>query len=40
LIRQEIKPEAMRPDFGMFERPHPTAALFIFLAKETPRFDE
>jgi len=40
LIRQEIKPEAMRPDFGMFERPHPTAALFIFPANETPRFGE
>jgi hypothetical protein len=30
----------MRPDFGMFERPHPTAALFIFPANETPRFGE
>jgi hypothetical protein len=40
LIRQEIKPEAMRPDFGMFERPHPTAALFIFPANQTPRFGE
>ena len=40
LIRREIKPEAMRPDFGMFERPHPTAALFIFPANETPRFGE
>jgi hypothetical protein len=40
LIRQEIKPEAMRPDFGMFERPRPTAALFIFSANDTPRFGE
>src|SRR6059058_6097451 len=30
----------MRPDFGMFERPHPTEALFIFPANETPRFGE
>src|SRR5437588_4823205 len=30
----------MRPDFGMFERPHPTAALFIFPANQTPRFGE
>ena len=30
----------MRPDFGMFERPRPTAALFIFSANDTPRFGE
>jgi hypothetical protein len=40
LIRQEIKPEAMRPDFRMVERLHPTAALILFPANQTPRFGE
>ena len=38
LIGQGIKPEATRPDFRMVERPHPTAALIIFPANQTPRF--